>query len=175
MQIPAEIIALIVGLILLFFGYRLKKIAITIIWFIIGYWLVSQFADKIIADRMWQFILCCAGGLILGMFGMTIEKLAVFVSVGFAFFLSAMNAFGPATNLVLPAICAAIGVVAGVIAVWCIKPMVIIATSIQGAQLVLANALLLLGIVQPQWYLIAYVALIIVGGLFQWNNCRNIE
>lgn len=175
MEIPTGIIGLVIGLFLLFFGYRLKKIAITVIWFLIGFWLVSLFVDKIVADEMWQLILCGVGGLVLGMFGMTIEKIAVFASVGFAFFMSAMNAFGPATDWTLPVICVAIGVVAGVIAVWFIKPMVIIATSIQGAQLTLTNALLLLNIAQPQWYLIAYVAIILIGGIFQWNNCKNIE
>ena len=74
MEIPTGIIGLVIGLFLLFFGYRLKKIAITIIWFLIGFWLVSLFVDKIVADEMWQLILCGIGGLVLGMFGMTIEN-----------------------------------------------------------------------------------------------------
>ena len=175
MEIPTGIIGLVIGLFLLFFGYRLKKIAITIIWFLIGFWLVSLFVDKIVADQMWQLILCGVGGLVLGMFGMTLEKIAVFASVAFAFFMSSMNTFGPATDWTLPAICVTIGVVAGVIAVWFIKPMVIIATSVQGAQLVLTNAFLLLNIAQPEWYLALYIITILVGGFFQWNNCKNIE
>ena len=131
--IPTGIVAIIIGLFLLFFGYRVKKIAITVIWFVVGYWLVSQFASQIVQDQFWQFLLCCVGGLVLGIFGMTIEKFAVFLTVGVTFGMSVMQNFGPATDWTLPAIAVAVGVVAGVIAVWLIKPMIIIATSVEGS------------------------------------------
>lgn len=173
--IPTEVIALIIGAFLLLFGYRVKKIAITIIWFIVGYWLVSLFVDKIVADQMWQLILCCVGGLVLGMFGMTIEKFAVFVTVGVAFGMSVIQNFGPVTDWTLPAIAVAVGVVAGVLGVWLIKPMIILSTAIEGSRLVLINGLALLGVAQPEWYLIAFLAVAAVGIIFQWNTCRRIE
>ena len=174
-SIPTEVAALIIGAFLLLFGYRVKKIAITIIWFIVGYWLVSLFVDKIIADQMWQFILQCVGGLLLGMFGMTIEKFAIFVTVGVTFGMSAIQNFGPVTDWTLPAIAVAIGVVTGTIGVWLIKPMVILATSVEGARLVIVSALALLGWAQPEYYIVIFLALAAVGAIFQWNNCRRIE
>ena len=173
--IPTEIIALIIGAFLLLFGYRLKKIAITLIWFLVGFWVVSLFVDKIVADQMWQLILCCVGGLILGMFGMTIEKFAVFVTVGVTFCMSVIENFGPATDWTLWAIAVAVGVVAGVIAVWLIKPMVILATVVEGSRLIIVNALALLGWAQPSYYIVIFLALAAVGAIFQWNNCRHIE
>ena len=173
--IPTEIIALIIGAFLLLFGYRLKKIAITLIWFLVGFWIVSLFVDKIVADQMWQLILCCVGGLILGMFGMTIEKFAVFVTVGVTFCMSVIENFGPATDWTLWAIAVAVGVVAGVIAVWLIKPMVILATVVEGSRLIIINALALLGWAQPPYYIVIFLALAAVGAIFQWNNCRHIE
>ena len=173
--IPTEIIALIIGAFLLFFGYRVKRIAITIIWFIVGYWLVSLFVEKIVADQMWQFILCVVGGLVLGMFGMTIEKFAIFATVGVTFCMSVIENFGPATDWTLWAIAVAVGVVAGVIAVWLIKRMVILATAIEGSRLVIVNALTLLNWAQPSYYIVIFLALAAVGALFQWNNCRHIE
>lgn len=175
MEIPTAAVALIVGLFLLFFGYRVKKIAITIIWFIVGFWLVSQFIDKVVADQTWQLILECVGGLVLGMFGMTIERFAVFVTVGAAFGLSIIQNFGPVTDWTLPAIAVAVGVVAGVVGVWLIKPMIILATSVEGSSLVVANALTLMNIAKPEWYPILFLAIAAVGAIFQWNNCKNIE
>ena len=175
MEIPTAIIALIVGFFLLFFGYRVKKIAITIIWFIIGFWLVSLFIDKITADQTWQLILECVGGLVLGIFGMTIEKFAVFVTIGVAFGWSMIENFGPITDWTLPAIAVAVGTVAGVIGVWLIKPMIILATSVQGATLIATNALILLNTSKPEWYPVLFIALAAIGAIFQWNNCRKIE
>lgn len=174
-SIPTEIIAILIGAFLLFFGYRLKKIALTIIWFLVGYYLVSLFVDKIVADQLWQFILCCVGGLVLGMFGMTIERFAVFVTVGVAFGLSFMQTFSFEPQWALIAVAVAVGVVAGVIGVWLIKPMIILATSIEGASLVLINAFALLSIAKPEWYFILFLATAAFGAIFQWNSCRNIE
>lgn len=175
--IPTEIITIIIGLFLLFFGYRLKKIAITIIWFIVGFWLVQQFIGYIhIESQLWQFIICCLGGLVLGVFGMTIEKFAVFVTVGVTFGMSVMQTFGPAADWTLPAIAVAVGVVAGVIAAGLIKPMVIIATSIEGSYLALTYTLSLLNVAKPEGlYPVALLAIAAVGIVFQWNSCRNIE
>ena len=175
MEIPTAIITLIIGFFLLFFGYRVKKIAITIIWFVIGFWLVSLFVNKITDNQIWQLILECVGGLVLGMFGMTIEKFAVFITVGAAFGWSIIENFGPVTDWTLPAIVVAVGVVAGVIGVWLIKPMIIFATSIQGATLIAASVLVLLNIDKPEWYSVLTIAVAAIGAIFQWNSCRNIE
>jgi len=174
-SIPLEIIALIIGCFLLLFGYRIKKVALTIIWFLVGYWLVSLFIDQIIADQLWQFILCCVGGLVLGMFGLTIEKFAIFITVGVTFAMSVMQNFGPAADWTLPAIAIAIGVVAGVIGVWLIKPMLILATAIEGARLVAVYGLALLKLPQPEWYWVLLFSVAAFGVIFQWRNCRNLE
>lgn len=109
------------------------------------------------------------------MFGMTIEKFAVFVTVGVAFGWSMIENFGPITDWTLPAIAVAVGVVAGVVGVWLIKPMIILATSVQGATLIATNALILLNTSKPEWYPVLFIALAVVGAIFQWNNCRKIE
>ena len=129
-SIPIELVALGIGVFLCLFGYRLKKIAMTVIWFVIGFFLVSLFVDKIIDDQIWQLILCGVGGLVLSMFGLTIEKFAIFVTVGATFALTILQSFGPPTDWVLPAISIAIGVTAGAFATWLMKPMLILATAL---------------------------------------------
>lgn len=175
MTIPVEIISILIGVFLLLFGYRLKKVAMTIIWFIVGYYLVSLFVDKLVSAEVWQIVLCCVGGLVLSMFSMTIEKLAIFITVTAAFSLAIIEAFGPATDWVLPVVAVAIGVVAGVLATWFIKPMIIIATAIEGSRLISSNGLALIGHDAVKYYLLVFIALAIFGVVFQWRSCKNIE
>ena len=175
MHIPVGIVSILIGVFLLLFGYRLKKVAMTIIWFILGYYIVGLFVNKIVADEIWQIILCCAGGLVVSMFSMTIEKLAIFITVASSFAIFVMDAFGPAENWILPAIAIAVGVVAGVIATWFIKPLFIVATAVAGARLIASNGLPLLGSEASKYYLLVFAVLAIFGAVFQWRNCKNIE
>ena len=173
-NIPTEVVAFLIGIFLLFFGYRLKKIAITIIWFIVGFWLVSLFIDKVTPDPTWQLILCGVGGLVLGMFGMTIERFAIFVTVGVTFAMSVIQNFGPVVDWTLPAIAVAVGVVTGALGVWLVKPMIIVATAIEGARLAIINGLALLSVPTPEWYFVLFLCVSAVGIIFQWNSCRKI-
>ena len=83
MTITAEIlIALALGLVVCFFGYKLKKLAFAIAWFLIGYTLCSHFAPDIIAwmpqlenPNLWMEILPIAVGLLAALMGLTIERL----------------------------------------------------------------------------------------------------
>ncbi len=61
----APLIAILIGVVLAFGGYRLKRIAMSIIWFVIGYSLVKNFAPNLIADPFWQMVLQIAAGAIL--------------------------------------------------------------------------------------------------------------
>ena len=85
------IIAIIIGLILAFAGYRLKRIAMAIIWFVIGYSFVGQIAPNLIEDPFWQMILRIAAGAILSMIGLSIEKLAVSLTTGIVVYYSAFR------------------------------------------------------------------------------------
>ena len=83
MTITAEIlIALALGLVVCFFGYKLKKLAFAIAWFLIGYTLCSHFAPDIIAwmpqlenPDLWMGVLPIAVGLLAALMGLTIERL----------------------------------------------------------------------------------------------------
>jgi hypothetical protein len=110
------------------------------------------------------------------MFSMTIEKRAIFITVTASFSLAIIEAFGSSDPAwILPVIAIAVGVVAGVLAVWFIKPMVIIATAIAGARLVAANGLILIGHGATQYYVLVFLALAIFSAVFQWRSCKKIE
>ena len=68
-----------------------------------------------------------------------------------------------------------IGIVAGVISVWLLKPMFIFASSIKGAQMISTMALTAFNIPTQPWALILLVALAAVGIIFQWKDCKHVE
>ena len=177
------IIAIIIGLILAFAGYRLKRIAMSIIWFVIGYSIMGQFAPNLIEDPFWQMILRIAAGAILSMIGLSIEKLAVSFTTGVVVTWFIIQHFGPVTDWTLPCIAIAIGVVAGTIAVWAMKPAVIVFTGIEGANLLATNILALiptdvlskLPFDNGLLFTIVFVIIAVVGIASQWQSTRNME
>lgn len=135
----AEVIAMAVaGLLLLFAGYRIKKIAFFIIWFLIGVNLMNiilpelnkAFPD-IAGNDLWQNLLPIAGGLLLALLGFSIEKICV-GGICFALvMITATQYFGTEMQTLL--IAAVIGVVAAGLAVALMKPAIIVATALAGA------------------------------------------
>ena len=80
------IFAIIIGLLLLLAGYRIKKITFFIAWFIIGYYIMETYllgiinnaVPQIANDAIYQNLLPLAGGVLMGCLGFTLEKLCVF-------------------------------------------------------------------------------------------------
>ena len=138
----AELIVLMaIGAAVLLAGYRIKKIAFFIVWFIIGLNLttflmpwINTIAPQISGNDLWQGLLPIAGGLLLALMGFSIEKVCV-GGITFALVLMIIaQYFGrdPQT-LVIGAV---VGVIAGGAAVMMIKPAIIIATSLAGAYVI---------------------------------------
>ena len=106
------------GLAVMLFGYRVKKVAFFIIWFLIGYNLmlflmplINNVLPVIAESQLYQILLPIAGGLLLALLGFSIEKVCV---AGICFFLVMMitvQYFG--TDIPTLAVGAIIGVVAG--------------------------------------------------------------
>ena len=172
---PQTIIAIILGVILLFFGYKAKRIAIAIIGFVVGWSIAAHFAPSLVADPFWQFVLKLAAGAILGVSAISLERLAVFIIVGFAFWSAAYEALAITDPMAHLGISVAIGVVAGVISVWLLKPMFIFASSIKGAQMISTMALTAFNIPTQPWALVLLVVLAAVGIIFQWKDCKHVE
>lgn len=138
LQIPEIVVMAIAGLLLLFMGYRIKKVGFFIIWFLIGFNLMGILMpainnvapDAVRTSELWQNLLPIAGGLLLAMLGFTIEKICV---GGIVFGLTLMitsQYFG--TDIQTMAIGAIIGVVLAGVAVMLMKPAIIVASSLVG-------------------------------------------
>lgn len=147
-----------VGIALMFLGYRIKKIAFFIAWFLLGYILtgylmptINSMAADIANNSFWQNLIPVLGGLLLGLMGFAIEKVCV---SGICFGLTLMMAvqyFGSSVQTI--AIGAVVGVVLGALAVMMMKPATIIVTSVAGAYaLTLAILALIPDLNRGMWF-----------------------
>ncbi|MBQ3296122.1 hypothetical protein IJG95_00125 [Candidatus Saccharibacteria bacterium] len=126
-----------VGLLLMFLGYKIKKIAFFIVWFLLGYIatgylmpIINGAVAEIANNELWQSLLPIAGGLLLGLMGFMIEKVCLGgICFGLVIMMTAQY-FG--TEIQTMAIGAIIGTLAGGLAVMMMKPATIIATAVAG-------------------------------------------
>ncbi len=128
----------IVGLLLLFAGFKVKKIAFFILWFLIGFNLVVVFMPSlanvmpdIVNDVFWQNVFPLVGGLLLAMFGFTIEKVCISVAVFALTMMVTIQYFGTDVQTII--IGAVIGVVLAGSAAMLVKPAIILATALVGS------------------------------------------
>lgn len=133
--VPEIVIMIVLSLIVCFFGYKLKKIALFIIWFIIGYQLGKMIpASAVNNDQLWMTVLPLATGLLASMLSLSIERLCVSLLAGAVGFFATINlGFGGVYTFMPNVVVAiAVAVVLGCIAVAAIKPMSILVTAISG-------------------------------------------
>lgn len=175
---PEKIIMAAVGLLLIFFGYRIKKVAFFLIWFILGYNLmgllmpiINNAVPQIAESSLYQILLPIGGGLLLALMGFSIEKLCV-GGICFALtMLITLQYFG--TEIQALAIGGVIGVIAAGAAVTLMKPATIIATSVAGAYALTTAVLALFpGISKETFYFIILAGAALVGSAFQFITTK---
>ncbi len=179
LQIPELVVMAIAGVLLLLMGYRIKKVAFFIIWFVVGYNLMSlfmpnlnQLVPAIAENNLWQILLPIAGGLLLALLGFSIEKLCVGMMVFGLSIMVTVQYFG--TDVQTIAIGAAIGVILGALAVMLMKPAVIIASSLAGAYALTMLILTLAdGIDAGVFYFPMLIGFTIVGSVTQFLTTKH--
>lgn len=179
MTITAEIlIALALGLVVCFFGYKLKKLAFAIAWFLIGYTLCSHFAPDIIAwmpqlenPDLWMGVLPIAVGLLAALMGLTIERLCIAALAYIVVVTIAIQQFG--ASFPIFAVASIVGVIAGCVAVSLMKPAIIILTAIAGAQSISTAIVSLFSLNAATLYLPILVIAAVVGAIFQFKNNKH--
>lgn len=179
--VPELIIMAGLGLAVLLFGYRIKKIAFFIVWFILGYNLVAflmpainDLFPVIASSSLYQTLLPIAGGLLLALLGFSIEKLCV-GGICFALVMViAVRYFG--TDIQVLALGGVVGVLAAGVAVMMMKPATILATSTAGAY---ALTIAALGLATNLDFGIYYWPMILgltaLGSLFQFATTKHVS
>ena len=137
-EIPEVVVLLVASLLILFLGFKIKKIGFFILFFILGYSLVSNFLPVIWGNfpileeqQIWRYLLPIAGGLLLGLLSFSIEKFCISMLVFFFVLTFAIDNYGTAPQTII--IGAVIGAILGGFSSFVIKPAIIIATAIGGA------------------------------------------
>lgn len=179
--VPESVVMLGLGAVILLFGYRIKKVAFFIIWFILGYNLmgllmpwIGSMVPQIIESELYQILLPIAGGLLLAMMGFSIEKLCV-GGICFALvMIITVRYFGAEISSL------AIGGVVGVIvaggAVMMMKPAIIIATSVAGAYALTVSILALAsGLPFENFYWPMLIGIAAIGAIFQFATTKRVS
>jgi len=169
------------GLAVLLFGYRIKKIAFFIIWFILGYNLmaflmptINDLVPQVAESSLYQILLPIAGGLLLALLGFTIEKLCV-GGICFALIMViAVRYFG--TELQVLAIGGIIGVITAGAAVMLMKPAIIVATAAAGSYaLTLAILNLATNLDFGAYYWPLILGITALGSIFQFATTKRVS
>lgn len=179
--IPESIIMIGLGLAVLLFGYRIKKVAFFIIWFLLGFSLtnfllptINNMVPQIAESSLYQTLLPIAGGILLAMMGFSVEKLCV-GGICFALVMViTVRYFG--TDMTSLAIGGVIGILTAGMAVMLMKPAVIVATSAAGAYALTVSILTLAANLSfESYYWPMILGITALGAVFQFSTTKRIS
>ena len=181
-ETPELLIMLGLGLAVMLFGYRIKKVAFFIAWFLLGYIgttnllqipEVRQMLPEVLMTELYQILLPIGGGLLLALLGFSIEKLCVGGICFVLVLLTGIQYFG--NDMQTIAISAVIGVIVAGAAVMLMKPATIIATSGVGAYATTLALLMLTHIDQGTYYWPMLIGFTAVGAIFQFISTKHVN
>ena len=181
MEIYESLVMAAIGLAVLLFGYRIKKIAFFIIWFLIGYNLmvllmpmINSAVPQIAESTLYQILLPIGGGLLLALLGFSIEKICVAGICFFLVMLITVQYFG--TDIPTLAVGATLGVIAGAAATAMMKPAIIIATSIAGAWALTIALLEIFPVIDGRIFYFPFIAAFaVLGAIFQFATTKYVD
>ena len=175
------IIMIALGLTVLLFGYRVKKVAFFIIWFLLGFNLttyllpmITEISPPVVSEPLWQTLLPIAGGLLLALLGFSIEKVCVGGICFVLIMLITINYVG--TDMTTLAVGGVIAVIGAGLGVTLIKPATILATAVAGGYaLTVAVLTLFPEISLGEYYWPLLIGISVIGAVFQFMTTKNIK
>jgi len=131
-----SIFAILIGIICCFFGYKVQKILITIVWFTLGFTLSNKIGTYVIDSQNLLWLIDIIIGVIIARIGFKLEKLALFIAISYVTFIT----MGPYIKGVEEGlsfiITGSISLMIGAFSLFIMKPILIIISSIAGANLI---------------------------------------
>ncbi len=167
------------SLALMLVGYKIKRVAFFIIWFLLGYIatgylmpIINGAVAEIANNQLWQSLLPIVGGLLLALMGFMIEKICLGgICFGLVIMMTAQY-FG--TEIQTMVVGAIIGVIAGGVATMMMKPATMIATSVAGGYaLTLAILALAPDLDRATLFWPMILGFSLFGSLVQFISCRH--
>lgn len=168
-----------IGLLLAVLGFRIKKVAFFIIWFVLGFLLMNRFMPSItgalpdIANNpLWTNLITLGGGLLMALLGFTVEKICL-GGICFALVIMITSQFF-GTEIQTMVIGAVVGVVAAGAAVMLMKPATIIATAVAGGYLMaVALPMVVANMDAESYYWPILLGTAAVGSIIQFVTTRH--
>ncbi|HAB66786.1 MAG TPA: hypothetical protein DCE23_05410 [Firmicutes bacterium] len=163
------LIAVLLGLLFCFSGYKVQKFLITVVWFVIGFEIVKIVGPRFITNSNTLLIAEVIAGFILASVGFKLEKMALFVTVAYLTYITVspyITGFEKEVNLIVQGV---VSLVAGGLSILFIKPILILATSISGAG-VIYQALPAIVKLDGQILLIVVVIVAVLGIIVQFKS-----
>lgn len=133
------IFLIVVGLLLALFGYKIQKIALTLMCFLLGYTLANLVTPNFLDDNLIIIIINSVVGILVSGIGIKLEKFAIGSSVAYLVYISLSSYAGIIPFEMTPIIEIAISLAAGIAATLLIKPVLILVTSIGGISMFLCG------------------------------------
>ena len=179
-------INLLVGAVLLFFGLKLMKFAVSLIGFLIGYSISAPLVSSLGADATLSTVIAIIIGIAVGALAFGFYKFAITLSIAFFFgnlmyaLLLALN-LGETASLII-AVITGVATYALIYQLKVLDVLFAIVTSVQGASLIVVAVYALLNPANASvfdtpamsfilsvsgWWFVAWLSLAIMGGIVQ--------
>lgn len=163
------VIAIIIGLIFCFAGYKVQKLLITIVWFAIGFVLANKIGANFIEAKNVLLIVQIISGVVFGSLGFKLEKLALCIAVAYLVYTTIgpyITGFEKGVTIIVQ-----FGIAAfiGILSTFFIKPILIVVSSFAGANLLKIYVPSLVT-VPANILLIVVIVVAVLGALVQFKN-----
>lgn len=134
-QITA-LIAIVIGLLFCFAGYKIQKMLITIVWFALGFMFANKIGGYFISSTNLLLVIEIIVGIIVGSLGYKLEKLALCIAVAYLVYITIGPYIKGFEKEVTFIIHIGVSLLVGILSTLFIKPILIVVSSIAGANII---------------------------------------
>ena len=163
-----NIVAVLIGLMSCFFGYKLNKTLIAIMGLIIGFNLGIVVLPNFITDQTIIYIISAVLAIVVGIISYNLYLVGVFLLCALAVYILCGN-LGLDENI-KTIIGVIAGIIAGILGVKFTRPLIIISTSLAGATTIIENVFSLLNIQNNIFELLLFLIIAILGITYQFKQ-----
>ena len=168
-----------IGLILIFDGYKVEKVIITILWFLLGFNIATKVLGLLdFSTGVIPFIIEVIVGLCFAAVGFKLEQLAFFVAVAYGVFFLVPSYFVINNKLIFLIVRLVIAIAVGLLAVGLRALIYILVASLIGATLMKRAILLLFPALSTSiinFINIVVVVLVIIGIISQLDEYKKVS
>lgn len=143
-ELIQSIVLIVIGFVVLFYGYKLNKLVISLSGFVFGYQLMQNFLLNFQLTPLLSILFSVLAGVCVGLLSFKVYLLGIFLTCFVLIFAICFLFIPDSTISLVSGI--ALGIVIGLLGVKFTKPIMIISTSFSGAFLIVRHVLSLFSI-----------------------------